>query len=104
MLLATSTFGGKWKPSRCKLLYVSPIYESSYRPSEAVAHVWINSNIFAFTSSFTAAPPYALSRETRLSINSREAISTRKCDPPFFTQVSVSCTSNQYPNQNYWSQ
>jgi hypothetical protein len=25
-------------------------------------------------------------------MNSREAISTRKCDPPFFTQVSVSCT------------
>lgn len=24
-----------------------------------------------------------------MSINSREAISTRKCDPPFFTQVSV---------------
>ena len=24
-------------------------------------------------------------------MNSREAISTRKCDPPFFTHVSVSC-------------
>jgi hypothetical protein len=52
----------------------------------------MRSNILFFTSSFTAAPPYALRRETKLSINSREAISTRKWEPPFFTQVSVSYT------------
>jgi hypothetical protein len=38
----------------------------------------------------TEAPPYAFNNDTRLSINSLEAISVRKCDPPFFTQVSVS--------------
>lgn len=42
------------------------------------------------TSSLTAADPYAFKRETRLSMNSREAISVRKWDPPFLTQVSVS--------------
>ena len=29
MLLATVTRGGNWKPSRCSVLYTSPIYPSS---------------------------------------------------------------------------
>ena len=66
------------------------MYDSSYRPCVALAQVWITSRIFVLTSSLTAATPYAFNNETRLSINSREAISVRKCDPPFFTQVSVS--------------
>lgn len=38
----------------------------------------------------------ALSSETRLSINSLEAISARKCWPPFLTQVSVSFMASQH--------
>jgi hypothetical protein len=38
----------------------------------------------------TAAAPLAFNNEVRLSINSRDAISVKKCDPPFLTQVSVS--------------
>lgn len=37
-----------------------------------------------------APPPPYFNIETRLSMNSREAISVRKCAPPFLTQVSVS--------------
>lgn len=50
----------------------------------------MSSRIFCLTSSLIAEPPYAFNNDTRLSINSLEAISVRKWDPPFFTQVSVS--------------
>ena len=69
------------------------MYLSSYRFSVAAAHDWINSSIFPRTSWLTAAGPTACKRDTRLSMNSREAISTRKWEPPFLTQVSVNCPS-----------
>jgi hypothetical protein len=93
MLLATLTRGGNWKPSRCSVLYTSPIYPSSYRPSVAVAQDWMSSRILARTSAFTVLGPTALRSETRLSMNSRDAISVRKWAPPFLTQVSVSWPS-----------
>ena len=66
------------------------MYDRSYLPLVALAQVWMRSKILFLTASLTAATPYALSSDTRLSINSREAISARKWDPPFLTQVSVS--------------
>lgn len=48
------------------------------------------SRILDRTSWLTAAGPTAFRRETKLSINSLEAISARKCWPPFLTHVSVS--------------
>src|SRR3569833_568497 len=55
-----------------------------------VAQDCIKLRILARTSMFTAADPTALRIDVRLSMNSREAISARKWDPPFLTQVSVS--------------
>src|ERR1700761_9512572 len=72
------------------------MYDKSYLPWVALAQFWINSRIFCLTSSLTAATPYAFNRETRLSINSREAISVRKCEPPFLTQVSVSFKADNW--------
>lgn len=72
------------------------MYDRSYRPCVALAQVWISSRILFLTSSLTAAIPYAFKRETRLSINSREAISVKKCEPPFLTQVSVSFRADSW--------
>ena len=52
----------------------------------------MSSSTLLLTSSLGAAPPCASSMETRLSMNSLEAISAKKCEPPFFTHVSVSYT------------
>lgn len=91
MLLATVTRGGNWWPSRCNVLYTSPMYERSCLPSVAPAQDCISSRILDLTSALTATGPTACRSETRLSMNSREAISAKKCDPPFLTHVSVSC-------------
>lgn len=91
ILLATETRGGKWWPSRCNVLYTSPMYARSCRPSVAPAQDWMSSRIMDLTSALTAPGPTAWRRDTRLSMNSREAISVKKCEPPFLTQVSVSC-------------
>ncbi|KAB5566523.1 hypothetical protein GE09DRAFT_737619 [Coniochaeta sp. 2T2.1] len=56
----------------------------------------MSSSILDRTCRLTAAGPVAFNNDVRLSMNSREAISVRKWEPPFLTQVSVSCTSSQY--------
>lgn len=89
ILALISSLGGNRYPSLCKELYTSSKYFNSYRPVEATAQDCTNSKTFCLTASSSCAPPYALSSDTRLSRYSREAISETKCDPPFFTHVSV---------------
>ena len=50
----------------------------------------MSSRIFDRTSELMAPGPTAFKSETKLSINSRDAISVKKWAPPFFTHVSVS--------------
>ena len=70
------------------------IYIKLSLPCAPLAQVWVSSRILPLTSAFTgsaATLPYppAFSKLTRLSMNSRLAISCMKWLPPFFTHVSV---------------
>jgi hypothetical protein len=54
----------------------------------------MSSRILDLTSALIAAGPTAVRRDVRLSMNSLEATSAKKWDPPFLKQVSVSCAGS----------
>ena len=64
--------------------YTCPAYERDGFSSKAMAQLYTKRGILFLTSRFSTK---LLRMETRLSMNSRDAISTKKWSPPFLTRV-----------------
>ena len=64
--------------------YTSPAYERDGFSSKAMAQLYTKRGILFLTSRFSTK---LLRMETRLSMNSRDAISTKKWSPSFLTRV-----------------
>ena len=64
--------------------YTSPAYERDGFSSKAMAQLYTKRGILFLTSRFSTK---LMRMETRLSMNSRDAISTKKWSPSFLTRV-----------------
>lgn len=75
-------------PSVLRVLCTTPTYDKLGLPSKDADQFPINLSILFFTSKFK---PGIFKIDAKLSMNSRDATSTKKWSPPFLIQASVSC-------------